>query len=209
MEYTEWNIRTLLNTVITRLLIYGINAIDLEKILSVIEQTTLFNTRFLEKKWLELWENKANRYISYAQSGEKQDNFDTACELYLLAAQCYFAGYLINFSSIDDKRKVYQKFSELYYKASRYFNSIVEKIDIPIDQSLSIAAYLHLPVDINFLNGCVVFYSGLGSCKEEMHVTAQAIARRGIAVLVPDMPGNGETLFEKKIKCRMANMITG
>lgn len=203
----EWSVRSLLNPVITRLLIYGVNPIDVEYVVSVVENKNLINSRSLEKSWLDEWEKKALRYKEMAEECEKNNNAISAREFYMYAAQCYYAVFLINLSGTEPKKRVYMEYASLYRKSMAYNMSKVEYIEIPIDDGNTISGYLHHPISKTQAESpCVIIYSGLGSCKEEMNTLARPLVDRGIAVFVPDMPGNGESLFIYDTKCRVHNL---
>jgi len=204
---TEWSIRNLLNPVITRLLIYGVNPIDVEYVLKAVESKNHLNSKSLEKTWQYEWERKAHLYVQLAEKAEENNNPLTARDLYLYATQCYYAIFLINFTNIEDKRQVYLIFSKLYKKMLDQSPFKTERLEIKLNDHDSIPAYLHLPTQkTDELLSCVVIYSGLGSCKEEMLTLARPLIERGIAVLIPDMPGNGESIYARNVKCRFATV---
>jgi dienelactone hydrolase len=202
----EWSIRTILNPVITRLLIYGINPIDLEYVLAALESTKMLNSKQLEKEWLSQWNKKANHFITIADNAVLQGNFLTAKEMYFFAAQCYYACFLINFSNVNQKIEVYEQFAEYYLKSVTYEQNKIEKINIPLNKTTSLFAYIHYPVNPENIQGVVAIFSGIGSCKEEMHHLAKSFTARGLIAIVPDMPGNGETVIKNDIKGRMKNI---
>lgn len=203
----EWSIRGLLNPVITRLLIYGVNPIDVEYVLSKVESKNHLNSKSLEKSWLEEWEKKADKYTSLGVEAEKRSSSISAKEYFFYASQCWYALFLINFSSIEEKKRVYKNYSDLYKRSMSHSTSNVEYVEIPIEGNQTLSAYLHHPQkDDGSLKNCVIIYSGLGSCKEEMNTLARPLVDRGFAVLTPDMPGNGQTLFEKGVKCRVKTL---
>jgi len=202
----EWSIRTLLNPVITRLLIYGINPVDLEYVLTSLESVKLLNAKKLESEWLNQWEIKAAKFISIAENAEKNNSKITAHELYFFAAQCYYACFLINFADVNEKIRVYLKFAEYYKKSIDLSSSDIQKIEIPLADNRMVSAYLHIPADMSDCKNIISIFSGIGSCKEEMHHLAEAFTARGLAVIVPDMPGNGETVITHGVKGRMKDI---
>jgi dienelactone hydrolase len=201
-----WSIRSLLNPVITRLLIYGVNPIDAEYILTAVENKNHLSTKSLEQAWQSEWLVKANNYLNIARQAEENKNLITAKELHFQAAQCWYAIFLINYTQIEDKKQVYSGYALQYAKMLQFFQHSAEHIIIDIGDGLKIPAYLHLPANIKEKVPCVVIFSGLGSCKEEMHTLAQPLIDRGIAVLVPDMPGNGENIYSGNVKCSYKNL---
>jgi dienelactone hydrolase len=199
----EWSIRNLLNPVITRLLIYGVNPIDVEYVVSTVETTKHLNARSLERSWLDEWEKKAKHYADLGTRAAYAGSDISASEFFFLAAQCYYAVFLVNFAGIEEKKRVYALYADFYEKSMSFSNAKVERFDIPLPGDSSLPGYLHLPTDTaGKSNACIIVFSGLGSSKEEMHMLARPLAARGITAFVPDMPGNGEALFSRNIKCR-------
>jgi dienelactone hydrolase len=194
----EWSIRGLLSPVITRLLIYGVSPIDVEYVVSVLERTD--DLRSLEKLWLAEWEKKADAYRAIGEEARQNSRPDTARELFFLAAQCLYAAFLINFSDATEKQRAYAKFAEYYGRSIRHEEPRVEKIEIPLGQGALLPGYFHRPAG-DTVRACAVVYSGLGSCKEEMHLLCRPLVRRGVAAFVADYPGNGEALFERGLNC--------
>lgn len=202
-----WSIRSLFNPVITRLLIYGVNPIDLEYVLSAVENKNHLNSKSLEQTWSKEWQKKAAVYTALAKKAEESNNAITAHTLYFYATQCFYAIFLINFSDISDKRDIYIKYSQLYKKVLEYAPFKTERMSIAIDDNNSIPGYLHIPNGAeNKENPCVIIYTGLGSCKEEMITLAEPLIQRGIAVFISDMPGNGENIYNGKIICNYKNL---
>jgi len=204
----EWSVRNLLNPVITRALIYGVNPIDLEFVLREVEKVPLISSRALENAWCSSWQNKADRFVELAEKSVSKNNKVSAKEYYTLAAQCYYACYLINSEDIPKKKGIYEQLSTTYSKAIANYTNKVHSFNIPFIDNVFIPSYLHLPDENIFKKpyACTVIFGGLGSCKEELNTLATQLVARGIAVLTPDMPGTGSSLFDYDIKCR-ANEI--
>ena len=204
----EWSIRGLLNPVISRLLIYGVNAIDVEYVVSTVENTIHLNARSLETAWTREWEKKARQYLDLSDTALSKNRWTTAGELYMLSAQCYYAIFLINLASLEGKKKVYTQFADLYAKSLRCFNFHFEKIELTFGkQDKIITGYLHHPPKTSpDCNLCAIIFSGLGSCKEEMHMLASPLLERGVTVFIPDMPGNGESLISHGVSCNIEDL---
>lgn len=198
---SEWGIRGILAPVLTRLLIYETNPIDLERIISNIENVDLTHARVLEENWLSNWEDKAKRYLAIADEAEKNGNSETAKELYKYTAQCYYAIFLINFADINDKKSNYLKYVKYYQKAASYYDVPVKRVELEFENDKSLFACLHLPEGEGPFP-CTIIIPGAGSCKEEMDILARPLVERRIAALVPDLPGIGESLFVSDLKCR-------
>ncbi|MBN2439796.1 MAG: alpha/beta hydrolase [Spirochaetales bacterium] len=196
-----WGIRNLLAPVLTRLLIYETNPIDLERVISTIENVELTHINVLEENWVAQWEDKAKQYLVIVEEAEKEGNYETVKKLYHYVAQCYYAIFLINFAHIEDKKNNYAKYVRFYQKAASYYNPPVKRIQIPFENSTSLFAHLHVPEGKGPFP-CTMIISGAGSCKEEMNILARPLVKRGIAAFVIDLPGVGESLYVSDLKCR-------
>ncbi|HEX3044783.1 MAG TPA: prolyl oligopeptidase family serine peptidase [Bacillota bacterium] len=211
----EWSIRSMLNPVIARLLIYGVNPNDLEYVLAVVEKQNLVNVRLLEKTWITEWEKKAARYQALGEEAVGKNRPESARNFFLFAAQCYYAIFLINQKNLGDKKRIYQQYANFYQKSVSYYRFPVEVVEVPLGNGQALPAYFHHPYaranEVSPGAGtspCVIVFSGLGSSKEEMRILAEPLVERGIGVLIPDMPGSGAALFERDIKCRLEQIQT-
>ncbi|HMA91883.1 MAG TPA: alpha/beta hydrolase [Polyangiaceae bacterium] len=200
-----WSFRTLLNPVVARMLIYGASPFDLERVLRRVEDTPLRNAQQLESLWLTEWEALAHQWRERSRDAAHRMRCSTARDTSFQASACGLAQFLINSAEISRKSQSYAAYSEDYRKAADYFGSRVLSLDIPFGEQASLPALLHLP-DRNRPHPCVAIFAGLGSCKEEMNTLARFMVERGIAALVPDMPGSGASLFRESIVCSSENL---
>lgn len=193
----QWSIRNLLNPVITRCLIYGVSPFDLEAVLRKVEQKPLLNSRALENTWMAGWQEKAEYFIALAEEERKKENRISVSEYYLLASRCYYACYLLNSDMIEHKKTVYEKLLFTYREFLFQSDRRVEPVKIAFEENSFLTAYLHLPDQNRFQAPfpCILIPAGYGSCKEELEIEAKPLVERGIAALVIDMPGTGESLF--------------
>src|ERR1035437_1131176 len=130
---SDWSIRTVLNPVITRLLIYGVNPIDLESVLVAVEAMEHRSSRSLENAWLQGWEGKATKYRHLATSAEASGYLATARQLWFFAAQCYYAVFLINLTTVGEKQRVYGEYAALYQKSLAYVDPPVVQLAIELE----------------------------------------------------------------------------
>ena len=207
----QWSIRNLLNPVIARCLIYGVNPFDLEFVLRKMEEKPLLNARMLDDTWMSEWEKKAQHFISVAEEERKKENMISVSDYYTLAARCYYACYLLNSDLVENKKEVYKKLAFCYRESILNANRRVKTVEIPFKGTTKLPAYLHLPDESKFHApySCVVMFTGFGSCKEELEVETQPLVERGVAVLAVDMPGTGDALFQYDIKLRADNIEYG
>ena len=200
---STWTIRSLLNPVLSRLLIYGVNPIDVENVMHVVENTPLLNAKSLEHAWLTAWEERAAHYVRLAEQAEQAGHLLSAGKLFTLAAKCYYAAFLVNPSGDGEKKRIYMRYADLFRRSEACDPAQVTPLEIPLENG-ALTGYLYLPTAGQSppTNVCTVIFAGLGSCKEEMHMLARPLVARGMAAFVPDMPGCGESLFVNDVKCR-------
>ena len=198
----KWPIRDLLNPVSTRVLLYGTDPFDTEYVLQRVDQITTLSGKQIKIVWFSEWERKAERYIKYAQMAEEKNNRVSAEKYNMLAAQCYYACYMINTDDIEKKHEVYKNLEYFYKKSVSFRKTRVEYVEIDTTDG-KLPGYIHYPDDgmSKEKYPCVVTYSGVGSCKEELDMLAIPLVERGLAVLTVDMPGTGSALFDYDRKC--------
>jgi len=201
----SWSIRSLLNPVVARLLIYGVNPFDLERVLRKIESVPLRNARQLESHWLESWEELAKVWAERTRAAVEQGNLVSARRMGMNICCCRLAQFLIGPGEVQLRREIYEQYAADYRSVCQHFEYPVHQVQIPLGGGAALRALLHLPSG-STPKGCAAIFSGLGSCKEEMHTLARLMVERGLAALVPDMPGNGETLFHGKVTCGANNL---
>lgn len=205
----KWPLRNLLNPVVTRSLLYGTNPFDMEYVLQKVDNIQVMSGKEVKKVWFSEWDRKASRYIEYAEKAEEKNNIISAKNYYMLASQCFYAEYMINTDDIEQKRNVYKKLESFYKKTISFRQTKVEYVEIPVPSvdDIKIPAYIHYPDGGNAEKyPCVITYSGIGSCKEELDMLAQPLIERGVAVLTVDMPGTGSALFDYDLKCIGVNI---
>jgi dienelactone hydrolase len=194
-----------LNPVVARLLIYGVNPFDLERVLRKVESAPLRNARQLETRWLESWEELAQLWKRRFQAAVEQARLQSAREMGMNLCCCRLAQFLISPGEIQLRREIYERYAADYRYVAAQFQSPVQQVQVPLSSGARLEALLHLPKG-PAPHACAVVLSGLGSCKEEMHTLARLMVERGLAALVPDMPGNGETLFRGNVTCGSENL---
>ena len=109
---STWTIRGLLNPVLSRLLIYGVHPIDVETAICAVESKTHLNAKSLERSWLAEWEQRASHYAGLAERAEQDGNLLSAGKLFTLAAQCYYAAFLVNPTGEGEKKRIYLRWAK-------------------------------------------------------------------------------------------------
>lgn len=198
----SWSLRTILGPILTRLTIYGTHPVDIEQAMQHIENQPMRNALDLEKNWAAYWHQRAEHYLSV---GEQSHSAFGKARMQQLATQCYYAQFLINYRDGEQKKLVYQTYAASYQQAQRLTQRHCQLIKLPYQQS-HIQAYLHCPEgDGPF--PCSIVLPGLGSCKEEMDMLVQPLLARGIAALVPDLPGVGSAIYQNHLTCQRSTLL--
>lgn len=202
MNPPTWSLRGLLSPVVARLLILGVNPMDLEGVLSRLESKPLLNAKMLETRWLAEWSALISLWEERGKTALASGHRATARTCLFHASTCGLAKYLVNTGDISLKTTVYREYAALHRAWADLAPAPVLSLELPLSDGTAMAALLHLPGGPGPHPVAVVF-AGLGSCKEEMVTLASALVTRGVAALVPDMPGCGATLFDHGLPCSM------
>jgi len=152
--------------------------------------------------WFEEWDRMAREAEARAHAAEAKGRTVTACEAYLRAATYYFVGE--RFLSHEDGAKLsaYKKCLECFERGARAAIPGFEKVAIPYEGG-HLSAYFLPPVGgVSSSYPTVVFFDGLDICKEITAHYARELTRRGMACLVVDGPGQGESLRIQGIPSR-------
>ena len=143
-----------------------------------------------------------------AQQAEKDGHVATARRHYYLAALCYgFVQYTIQEDHSAKKKALHDKCQYCYGKVIKFAQSPIEKVEIPfVDNpsydSSTYPALLHLPAGPGPWP-CVIFIPGTDMYKEQVPNPEDNIfAKRGLACLTIDGPGQGESLL-RMLKVRV------
>lgn len=90
--------------------------------------------------------------------------------------------------------EAYDKHISAYLAAARYFEPPLEVVQVPFEGG-SYPAYLRLPRQRGDRSPVVVLWGGMDVWKSEleMHLQTEQLLERGVATLVIDMPGTGQS----------------
>ncbi|WP_213571448.1 alpha/beta fold hydrolase [Rhodococcus sp. USK13] len=145
--------------------------------------------------WAGTWLAAAERFADSAQESERIGARESARESWW---QAYAFAFLGRYPVPHHSAKVYayDKAREYFLQATALDESPVERVQVPFEgranEGDSVVFYAVRPRGVD--NPPVVMYwGGIDTWKEEAYVLAQPFLRRGIAVLLIDMPGVGES----------------
>ena len=160
---------------------------DVERVM-----TTL--TSYDKDKWAAAWSSIAKPYGEKAAQAEKAGDAQNAKENYLRAYQYYRLARYPTINS-DGKKQAYRKSQEMLFKASQFFDSPLERVEIPFSgktgEGNKIVAYLRLPKKGSAPFPVLVSWGGIDGFKEEQ-LNDPALAH-GLATCAIDGPGVGDS----------------
>jgi hypothetical protein len=145
-------------------------------------------------KWAAAFSSEAKPYEEKALQAEKTGDSQSAKENYLKAYQYY---RLARYPTINSygKKEAYQMSQEMLFKASRYFDVPLERVEIPfkgkVGEGNEIIAYLRLPKKGSAPFPLLLSWGGIDGFKEEQ--LNDPALEHGLATLAIDGPGVGES----------------
>ena len=160
---------------------------DMERVMASL-------TSYDRDKWAAAFSSVAKPYEDKASQAEKAGDAQSAKENYLLAYQYYRLARYPTINS-EGKKQAYRKSQEMLFKASRYFDIPIERVEIPFHgksgEGNSIIAYLRVPKTGSAPFPLMVSWGGIDGFKEEQ-LNDPALAL-GLATLAIDGPGVGDS----------------
>lgn len=146
------------------------------------------------------WAKTAGQLEALAREAEAAGHLESARDFYYRASIYYGRGQWSILADTPYKREVHARCVACYEKVCAYSDGLIERVDIPFE-GRQLAAVLHLPPAADRAKTArggrvpaVVFWPGMDMFKEEFpNVENNLFARRGLAVLSIDGPGQGET----------------
>lgn len=139
--------------------------------------------------WATEWSRVAKPYEDKGAELEQAGKFKEAREAYL-QAYAYYATGRYPTPHTPGKIKCYGKSLEMYEKAGKYFEPILERVEIPFGDK-TIPIYLRVPKD-GLKHSIVINFGGIDSFKAESYEYDEGLQKAGMASCAVDMPGVGE-----------------
>ncbi len=133
---------------------------------------------------------------TYEKRGDAiQTSEDDKRRHYLTAAVYYHIGELLIFSDTEEKRKAFDSMAAVYAKASKYFTSQMEQVQIPFNNG-SLSGYFRRPLNVKKAP-CIILLRGVDACKEvELHIISEYLLKQQLFTLSVDLPGQGQGRFQ-------------
>lgn len=149
------------------------------------------------RNFAEVCEEQGDKSKALARKAQAENHLLTAKKFYLRATAAYRVGQYTIIPDNEQKLRMYRKLIDCYTEAAKLFDPPIEKIEIPYGD-YQMAGWLRLPK--NASNDCplIISIGGADGWREEHHNHTEFYVERGLAVLMIDGPGQGETrLFNK------------
>ena len=127
-------------------------------------------TSYDRDKWAAAFSSLAKKYEEQASQAERAGNAQSPKEDYLRAYQYYRLGRYPTINS-DGKKQAYRKSQEMLLKASRYFDTPIERVEIPFKarsgEGDRIIGYLRTPRTGAAPFPLLISWGGIDGFKEE------------------------------------------
>lgn len=144
------------------------------------------------------WARMANLVRNRANAAELEGHLATALQNYFLSSLYYCSAQWSIWKYSDDLEKYHRLKNDCYDKVIELNDYPIERVEIPFEGS-TLPGLLHLPLNHGQFP-VVVFIPGMDQAKEEaVNIFNNRFVKRGIACLVIDGPGQGESLALRRI----------
>lgn len=145
--------------------------------------------------WFEEWVAMAEAVAEDAEEAASCGRGLTAAGRYLRASSYYHIGERFRLPKDKTALDAYRRGVDCFGRyAALVDGPSVERVEIPFEGT-SLPGYLAVPAAGGSRVPCVVFFDGLDITKELQFVRGVAeLLRRGVACLIVDGPGNGESV---------------
>lgn len=127
-----------------------------------------------------------------AEKALERGHSETAKQFFLNAVAAYRVGQYTIIPDNEIKKAAYRKLIDCYAEAAKLFEPEIERVSIPYKKS-NMEGWLRMPRDADRKIPIVISVGGADGWREEHHNYSQFYVDRGIAYLMIDGPGQGET----------------
>jgi dipeptidyl aminopeptidase/acylaminoacyl peptidase len=162
--------------------------------------------------WFEQWSAMAHKVAAFGDEAQAKGHKKTAAGAYLRAAVYYQAGERLLQPRTEESERAYATSVELFKKGMGEMAAVsVEAVEIPFEGGKSLPGYFVRSRDAgNAPLPTVVFFDGLDITKElQFFHGVPELAKRGLAILIVDIPGTGESIRFRGMPARYDTNVAG
>lgn len=157
---------------------------------------TLFSKTNDGEAWDEVAESLADTQLHRASEAYTKGHFITANEAQAYAiAALLFAQMAFNFD-VPRKQHLYAKYVKATQRLADWSKNLIKRVEVPYEDK-KLIGWLVLPNEKPL--GTVLLFGGQSGWSMAYLSIAKALARRGLATLLAEGPGQGETRLEQHI----------
>ena len=161
--------------------------------------------------WFAEWNKMGEKVALLAEQAREKGYLQTASAAYLRAAFYIQMGERLRQPRTPETQKAYARSVELFKKGLPDVSFLsVEAVEVPFVGGKSLPAYF---VKREGKPGVkwptVVFFDGLDVTKEIQYFRVPDLAKRGMACLILDGPGNGESIRFRGMPARHDSEVAG
>ncbi|WP_084653991.1 alpha/beta hydrolase family protein [Paenibacillus zanthoxyli] len=154
--------------------------------------------------YADICDSLGDRSRALADHAIQQGHLMTATTFYLNAVAAYRVGQYTIIPDTDKKLRMYRKLIDCYSEAAKLYNPEIERIEVPYKDS-KMAGWLRMPQKTAGKVPVVISIGGADGWREEHHNYSSYYAERGLAYLMIDGPGQGETRLFNKMYMELNN----
>jgi dipeptidyl aminopeptidase/acylaminoacyl peptidase len=163
--------------------------------------------------WFSEWNKMGERIASLAEKAESEGHFQTASAAFLRASHYIQLGERYLQPRTPESQKAYARSVTFFKKGLPHVPFLsIEPVEVPFEGGKSLPAYfIKREGSTEVKWPTVVFFDGLDVTKEMIFVYAGTpeLAKRGMACLLIDGPGNGESIRFRGIPLRHDYEVAG
>jgi alpha-beta hydrolase superfamily lysophospholipase len=161
--------------------------------------------------WFEEWNKMAEKVALLGDQAKDKGYLQTASAAYMRAAFYIQVGERLRQPRTPGTQKAYARSIELFKKGLPDVPFLsVESVEIPFEGGKSLPAYFVKQRGTPAVKWpTVVFFDGLDITKEIQYFRVPDLAKRGMACLIVDGPGNGESIRFRGMTARYDSNVAG
>ncbi|HUL32231.1 MAG TPA: alpha/beta hydrolase, partial [Thermodesulfobacteriota bacterium] len=162
--------------------------------------------------WFEEWNKMGERVALLGDQAKAKGYAQTASAAYMRAARYIQWGERLRQPRTPETQKAYARAVELFKKGLPDVPFLsIEAVEVPFEGGKSLPAYFVRKAGRETVKWpVVVFFDGLDGTKETQYFSGvPELAKRGMACLILDGPGNGESIRFRGMPARHDSEVAG